>query len=104
MKPYVVVKYSQGNMMQVYYTDMQSGRNRVAFKQEQDGTEKSDEFEQAQDIYFCDSEDDANSLADMLLGLYPQYIWAVAAVGLVISRPPGPVTRAKFTEKGLLPV
>jgi hypothetical protein len=103
MKPYVVVKYVQSDLSQTYYTDRQRGRNRVAFKQEQDGTEKSEDFEEEQDLYFCDSEDDANALAETLLDLYPHHIWSVATVGLVMSRPPGPVTKAKFTEKGLLP-
>jgi hypothetical protein len=103
MKQFVVVKYDVNKVTQLYFSDMQRGRNRAAHKLEQDGTDRSEEFEPEQNLYFCDSEDDANALVEWLLSLYPQYIWAVATVGLVMSRPPGPITKAMFTEKGLLP-
>ena len=104
MKPFIVVKHHNNNTVQLYFASPDTGRNHMCLKIEQNGSEcNHDEFEIEQDFYFCDSEADAEALALYLLARFPQYTWAVAKTSLVVSRPPGDVTRARYSDKGLLP-
>lgn len=101
MKPYMVVKVSEGST--VYTSDPESGRGIHCTKPKQLAVNNEDEYELAQNLYLCNSERDAQVLAVWLVGLFPQHTWMVARATEVYSRPPGELVKASFNEKGLLP-
>ena len=104
MKQFAVAKYTPNMGLMMYFSSQETGRNHTAEKFEQYGTDHNEDFEQTQDLYYTDNEGDAEALALYLLNRYPQFTWVVLRTTLVVSRPPGDVTRARYTDKGLLPV
>jgi hypothetical protein len=101
MKPYTVIKYDAQHMAEVFFSN--GRQNYLAHKVLQDDTEPNGELEPSQNAYLCDTKATAYALAEQLITLYPQYTWIVCANETVLSRPPGDITRAVFTDKGLLP-
>lgn len=104
MSPFIVVKYKPNQMVGMYFSSIENGRGYNAEKFPHKSSERTEEFEEEQDVYFCNTEDTAEVLANHLMYIFPQHTWAVAKVGLVMSRPPGIITKARFTERGLLPL
>ena len=61
-------------------------------------------FDGTHPIYFADTEVDANTVASWLATKAPGCHWVVAKSANSFRAQPGPVVKASFTEKGLLPV
>lgn len=102
MKPYVVVRWKQIEVFQVAYGTRP--RDAVGYvwvtNQEEANVDKT-MFNN--DVYFCDTLQDANALVAQLIAAWPQHHFIVAQSQTVTQAKPIEFVSAKITDKGVLP-
>lgn len=101
MKAYIIVKVEPSQL-----ADMVPPRpwgHSLVFARALEASPAPQHFTGDHPVYFADDEESANGLAERLAVLRPGTHWVVAKSATTFRSAPGPVTRAAFSEQGLLP-
>jgi hypothetical protein len=104
MKNYGVVRHHAADQYGFHWNRTQ--HRRVAYAQPERGKKEYEwsVLDEQQQVWFCDSEEDAELLAADLSKQFPKYQYVVFKSTSMFQAPPGEPVKSQFTPKGLLPV
>ncbi len=108
MKPWVISVYGQSiGQLNMFRRALDPGRTGAVYmNREQKATTYTGDAGPIDSVlvWYADSENDANSLANSILDVQPTAKVLVSKTASVFQRAVGPVSRSEFSDKGVLPV
>lgn len=102
MKPFVIVRFDADKVYDMVLPREAGGRG-VFWATKEAESQAPHYFDGKHPAYFAETEEDAQTLASYLASKNPGSYWVVAKSATSFRSTPGPVAKAIFTDRGMLP-